>query len=71
MTQISPSKALLSPREAALLLFGRDTKSQLNMVNRMLNKGVIKGKRLGGRWYISQAEIERITDGSATVPDNT
>ena len=71
MTQTSPSKALLSPREAALVLFGKDTKSKLNMVNRMLHKGIIKGKRLGGRWYITRAEIERITDAPATIPDNT
>ena len=71
MTQISPSKALLSPREAALVLFGRDSKSQVNMLRTMLHKGIIKGKRLGGRGYITQAEIERITDAPATIPDNT
>jgi len=71
MTQISPSKALLSPREAALVLFGKDSKSQVNMLRTMLHKGIIKGKRLGGRWYITQAEIERITDAPATIPDNT
>lgn len=71
MTQTSPSKALLRPREAALVLFGKDTKAQLNIVNRMLHKGIIKGKRLGGRWYITRAEIERITDEPANIPSDT
>lgn len=71
MTQISRSKALLSPREASLLLFGTDSKSQVNMLRTMLHKGIIKGKRLGGRWYITQHEIERITDAPAFIPDNT
>jgi len=53
------------------VLFGRDSKSQVNMLRTMLHKGIIKGKRLGGRWYITQAEIERITDAPATIPDNT
>jgi len=71
MTQISRSKALLSPREASLLLFGTDSKSQVNMLRTMLHKGIIKGKRLGGRWYITQHEIERITDAPASIPDHT
>ena len=69
MTQTSPSKALLSPREASLVLFGTDSKSQVNMLRTMLHKGIIKGKRLGGRWYITTREIERITDGAADLPD--
>ena len=69
MTQTSPSKALLSPREASLVLFGTDSKSQVNMLRTMLHKGIIKGKRLGGRWYITKREIERITDGAADLPD--
>ena len=69
MTQTSPSKALLSPREAALVLFGTDSKSQVNMLRTMLHRGIIKGKRLGGRWYITTREIERITDGGADFPD--
>ena len=69
MTQTSPSKALLSPREASLVLFGTDSKSQLNMLRRMLQRGIIKGKRLGGRWYITMREIERIIDGDANIPD--
>lgn len=69
MTQTSPSKALLSPREASLVLFGTDSKSQVNMLRTMLHKGIIKGKRLGGRWYITTREIERITDGGADFPD--
>lgn len=71
MTQISHSKALLSPREASLVLFGTDSKSQVNMLRTMLHRGIIKGKRLGGRWYISVAEIERITDGGADVSNYT
>ena len=69
MTQTSPSKALLSPREASLVLFGTDSKSQVNMLRTMLHKGIIKGKRLGGRWYITTREIERITDGAADLPN--
>ena len=69
MTQTSHSKALLSPREASLVLFGTDSKSQVNMLRTMLHKGIIKGKRLGGRWYITTREIERITDGGADFPD--
>ena len=53
------------------MLFGKDTKAQLNIINRMLKKGIIKGKRLGGRWYITRAEIERITDEPANIPDNS
>ena len=71
MTQTSHSKALLSPREASLVLFGTDSKSQVNMLRTMLHKGIIKGKRLGGRWYITQTEIERITDAAAPILDNT
>jgi len=71
MTQTSHSKALLSPREASLVLFGTDSKSQVNMLRTMLHKGIIKGKRLGGRWYITQNEIERITDAAAPILDNT
>ena len=71
MTQTSPSKALLSPREASLVLFGTDSKSQVNMLRTMLHRGIIKGKRLGGRWYITMREIERITDGEADLPDYT
>jgi len=69
MTQISPSKELLSPREASLVLFGTDSKSQVNMLRTMLHRGIIKGKRLGGRWYITKREIERIIDGDANIPD--
>ena len=69
MTQTSPSKALLSPREASLVLFGTDSKSQVNMLRTMLHRGIIKGKRLGGRWYITKREIERIIDGDANIPD--
>ena len=69
MTQTSPSKALLSPREASLVLFGTDSKSQVNMLRTMLHRGIIKGKRLGGRWYITTREIERITDGAADLPN--
>ena len=69
MTQTSPSKALLSPREASLVLFGTDSKSQVNMLRTMLHRGIIKGKRLGGRWYITTREIERITDGGADFSD--
>ena len=69
MTQTSPSKALLSPREASLVLFGTDSKSQVSMLRTMLQKGIIKGKRLGGRWYITTREIERITDGGADLPN--
>jgi len=52
-----------------LVLFGTDSKSQVNMLRTMLHKGIIKGKRLGGRWYITTREIERITDGGADFSD--
>ena len=39
------------------------------MLRTMLQKGIIKGKRLGGRWYITTREIERITDGGADLPN--
>jgi hypothetical protein len=69
MTQTSPSKELLSPREACQVLFGTQRKARVNHLRRMLTKGIIKGKRLGGRWYITMREIERITDGGADFPD--
>ena len=69
MTQTSPSKELLSPREACQVLFGTQRKARVNHLRRMLTKGIIKGKRLGGRWYITMREIERITDGGADLPD--
>lgn len=69
MTQTSPSKELLSPREACQVLFGTQRKARVNHLRRMLTKGIIKGKRLGGRWYITMREIERITDGAADLPD--
>tara|TARA_Y100000289_G_C3901547_1_gene139452 strand:- start:134 stop:304 length:171 start_codon:yes stop_codon:yes gene_type:complete len=54
-----------------LVLFGTDSKSQVNMLRTMLHRGIIKGKRLGGRWYITMREIERITDGGAELLDHT
>ena len=69
MTQTSPSKELLSPREACQVLFGTQRKARVNHLRRMLTKGIIKGKRLGGRWYITMREIERITDGGADFSD--
>lgn len=71
MTQTSPSKELLSPREACQVLFGTQRKARVNHLRRMLTKGIIKGRRLGGRWYITKREIERITDGAANLPDHT
>ena len=71
MTQTSPSKALLSPREAALVLFGTDGLSSVRLVRRMLQNGSVKGRLIRNRWYIPQVEIERITDAPATIPDNT
>ena len=69
MTQTSPSKELLSPREACQVLFGTQRKARVNHLRRMLTKGIIKGRRLGGRWYITKREIERITDGAADFSD--
>jgi len=71
MTQISPSSAILSPREASLVLFGTDKRAKVQHLRSLLKKGVIKGYQFEGRWYITATEIERIADGSATVPDNT
>ena len=69
MTQTSPSKELLSPREACQVLFGTQRKARVNHLRRMLTRGIIKGRRLGGRWYITKREIERITDGAADFSD--
>ena len=69
MTQTSPSKELLSPREACQVLFGTQRKARVNHLRTMLTKGIIKGRRLGGRWYITKREIERIIDGGANLPD--
>ena len=71
MTQISPSSAILSPREAALILFGTDKRSQEQHLRSLLQKGVIKGYPFQGRWYITATEIERITDGGADLSDYT
>lgn len=71
MTQISHSKALLSPREACLIIFGTDSRSKVNQLRAMLRGGAIKGRRMFGRWYISVAEIERITDGAADFSNYT
>lgn len=53
------------------MMFGRNGQSTVNLLRRMLQKGVIKGKRLNGRWYITQTEIERITDEPANIPSDT
>ena len=71
MTQISPSSAILSPREAALILFGTDKRSKVQHLRSLLQKGVIKGYQFQGRWYITATEIERITDGGAALSDYT
>ena len=71
MTPISPSSAILSPREAALLLLGTDKLSNVQHLRSLLKKGVIKGYQFEGRWYITATEIERITDGGADLSDYT
>ena len=59
MIQTSHSKALLSPREACLELFGSDTKSDINRLYSLLKRGFINGERFGGRWYIPIKEINK------------
>ena len=71
MTQTYLSKAILSPREAALILFGTDKRSKVQHLRSLLKKGVIKGYQFEGRWYITATEIERITDGGADLSDYT
>ena len=71
MTQISPSSAILSPREAASILFGTDKRSKVQHLRSLLKKGVIKGYQFQGRWYITATEIERITDGGADFSNHT
>ena len=71
MTQTYLSKAILSPREAALILFGTDKRSKVQHLRSLLKKGVIKGYQFEGRWYITATEIERITDGGADFSDYT
>ena len=71
MTQISPSRAILSPREASLVLFGTDKRSKVQHLRSLLKKGVIKGFQVEGRWYITATEIERVTDGGAALSDYT
>ena len=71
MTQTYLSKAILSPREAALILFGTDKRSKVQHLRSLLKKGVIKGYQFQGRWYITATEIERITDGGADFSDYT
>ena len=71
MTQTYLSKAILSPREASLVLFGTDKRSKVQHLRRLLKKGVIKGFQVEGRWYITATEIERVTDGGADLSDYT
>lgn len=71
MTQTYLSKAILSPREASLVLFGTDKRSKVQHLRSLLKKGVIKGFQVEGRWYITATEIERITDGGADFSDYT
>ena len=71
MTQTYLSKAILSPREASLVLFGTDKRSKVQHLRSLLKKGVIKGYQFEGRWYITATEIERITDGGADFSDYT
>ena len=71
MTQTYLSKAILSPREASLVLFGTDTRSKVQHLRSLLQKGGIKGYQFQGRWYITATEIERITDGGADLSDYT
>ncbi len=69
MTQTYLSKAILSPREASLVLFGTDKRSKVQHLRSLLKKGVIKGFQVEGRWYITATEIERVTDGGANLSD--
>lgn len=71
MTQTYLSKAILSPREASLVLFGTDKRSKVQHLRSLLKKGVIKGFQVEGRWYITATEIERVTDGGANLSDYT
>lgn len=71
MTQTYLSKAILSPREASLVLFGTDKRSKVQHLRSLLKKGVIKGFQVEGRWYITATEIERVTDGAANLSDYT
>jgi len=71
MTQISPSKTILSPREAALVIFGTDTLSSVRLVRRMLQNGSVKGTLIRNRWYITRTEVERMIDAPASVTDHT
>ena len=71
MTPISPSSAILSPREASLVLFGTDKRSKVQHLRSLHQQGVIKGYQFQGRWYITATEIERITDGGADLSDYT
>ena len=71
MTQTYLSKAILSPREASLVLFGTDKRSKVQHLRSLLKKGVIKGFQVEGRWYITATEIERVTDGGADLSDYT
>lgn len=54
------SHALLSVEETAIALWGEDSETAKNRTRRLLHEGKIDGIRVGARWFIPRAAIQRL-----------
>ena len=45
---------MITPREACLFLFGKDDRTTVQRLYRMIKRNQIKARRCGGTWYISR-----------------
>jgi hypothetical protein len=63
--EIPATGKLLGVREAALFLFGDPKRSNYYKLYRMRDRGELNPVKLGGAWYFTRKELERITDYDA------
>ena len=56
----SRSNRLLSPREVALEIFGSATRPKVQRVRMLIQRGDIEAKKLGGMYYVTKTEIDRL-----------
>ncbi len=63
--QPPPAGKLLGVREAALFLFGNPKRSNYYKLYRMRDRGELNPVKLGGTWYFTRKELERLDDHDA------
>jgi len=66
ITQEFTISPFLTPEQASILI-GAHVKTIRRWLNRQ--NGPIKGKKIGGRWKIPAAEVNRILPGGCPAPE--